>query len=103
MEEAIAELIRLNRRALSASEQCQGKRNYDELLRTDKGKALVTDEPGYKPVSLNWKQLALELPKHSSIARLANVCMGSTTSSGFRDPVELGIVSMMEMQCVYSQ
>ncbi|KAJ9121443.1 hypothetical protein QFC24_004781 [Naganishia onofrii] len=54
-------------------------------------------------VALNWSQLAQELPQLCSVARIASVCMGMQNTSRFGDPVEVGIVSMMEMQCVFSK
>lgn len=102
IEEAIAELARLSKRALA--DQPRGKRDYDEYLGTEKGKERAAEDgPSTRPASLDWTQLALETPKHCSLARLAQICMGLPVSSGFSDPVELGVISMMEMQCVYSQ
>lgn len=102
IEEAIAELSRLSKRALA--DQPRGKRDFDQYLGADKGKQKAAeDEPPTQPVSLDWTQLALETPKHCSLARLAQICMGLPMSGGFQDPVELGILSMMEMQCVYNQ
>jgi hypothetical protein len=93
IEEAIAELTRLSRGDHSR------KRPYD-AIDTDKGK-------GRGPVpdsgSLNWIQLMQDTHAFSSITRIANTCMGLATPDAFRDPVELGIISSMEMQYIYSK
>lgn len=102
IEEAIVELSRLSKRALGG--QPQGKRDYDQHVGANKGKErAAADESSTYPVSLDWTQLALETPSHCSLARLAQICMGMPMSGSFQDPVELGILSMMEMQCVYNQ
>lgn len=102
IEEAIVELSRLSKRALAG--QPQGKRDYDQHVGANKGKErAAADDSSTYPVSLDWTQLALETPNHCSLARLAQICMGIPMSGGLQDPVELGILSMMEMQCVYNQ
>ena len=95
IEEAIAELTRLSR------ESTQHRKRPHAALAAEKG-----NEPANAAtdmVSLDWTQLTLETQSFSSIARITNTCMGLATSSAFRDPVELGIVSFMEMQYIYSK
>lgn len=95
IEEAIAELTRLSR------ESTHSRKRPLAAITGDKGKGRA--DPASDVGSLDWAQLTLDTQSFSSVARLTNICMGLATSSEFRDPVELGIVSLMEMQYIYSK
>ncbi|KAJ9107645.1 hypothetical protein QFC21_001105 [Naganishia friedmannii] len=110
IEQAILELTRISKNAFHDAGQLQNhraKRPYEGTVGIDQGKCPTgehaAETQSTASVALNWSQLAQELPQLCSIARIASVCMGMQPISRFPDPVEEGIVSMMEMECVYSK
>ena len=109
IEEAILELTRLTKHGFSDTGQTQNgraKRALQEAVGINhvvQGEESAVETGSTASVALNWSQLAQELPQLCSVARIASVCMGKQNTSRFGDPVEVGIVSMMEMQCVFSK